>query len=114
MITVTIERDEESNRIVSFAVEGHANYAKHGKDIVCAGVSAVSVGTVNAIEALAGVELPVKMKNGWLSSPIPRIADKNAEDKVQLLLESMIVSLDTIAQSYGDHVVVHDQNSNHH
>jgi len=108
MITITIVRDEENNRIVSFAVEGHANYARHGEDIVCAGVSAVSVGTVNAIEALAGVELPVKMKNGWLSSKIPYLSDKEVEAKVQLLLESMIVSLDTIAQSYGDHVAVHD------
>lgn len=112
MITVKIVRDDKNNRIVSFAVEGHANYAKHGKDIVCAGVSAVSVGTVNAIETLAGVELPVKMKDGWLSSLIPHIADKEKEDKLQLLLESMIVSLDTIAQSYGDHVVVHDHISN--
>lgn len=112
MITITIVRENDNNRIVSFAVEGHANYAKHGKDIVCAGVSAVSVGTVNAIEALAGVELPVKMKNGWLSSPIPQIADRVVEDKIQLLLESMIVMLDSIAQSYGDHVSVHDRNSN--
>jgi len=110
MIKITIVRDDKDNRIVSFAVEGHANYAKHGQDIVCAGVSAVSVGTVNAIEALAGVELPVKMKDGWLSSRIPSISDAKCDEKVQLLLESMIVSLDTIAQSYGDHVKVHDLN----
>ncbi|GIP16908.1 hypothetical protein J40TS1_25500 [Paenibacillus montaniterrae] len=110
MVKITIVRDDKSNRIVSFAIEGHANYAKHGEDIVCAGVSAVSVGTVNAIEALAGVELPVKMKNGWLSSRIPSAADADTDAKIQLLLESMIVSLDTIAQSYGDHVRLHDQN----
>lgn len=109
MIKVKVVRDDKSNRILSFAVEGHANYAKHGKDIVCAGVSAVSVGTVNAIEMLAGVELPVKMKDGWLSSKIPIVADAKADEVVQLLLESMIVSLDTIAQSYGDHVAVYDQ-----
>lgn len=112
MITITIAREHDNNRIVSFAVEGHANYAKHGKDIVCAGVSAVSVGTVNAIEALAAVKLPVKMKNGWLSSSIPQLVDQIADDKTQLLLESMIVMLDSIAQSYGDYVSVHDRNSN--
>jgi uncharacterized protein len=112
MINVTIERDDNSNRIVSFKIEGHANYAEHGKDIVCAGVSAVSVGTVNAIEALAGVELPVQMKDGWLSSLIPPNVEPLVDEKLQLLLESMIVSLNAIAESYGDHVTVHDRNSN--
>ena len=72
MITVTIVRQSaDDKRIVSFAIEGHAKFANPGKDIICAGVSAVSVGTVNAIEELAGVELPASMKNGWLRSNIP-------------------------------------------
>jgi len=108
MISVTIERDGADRRITSFAVQGHAKYAKAGKDIVCAGVSAISVGTVNAIEKLAGLELPAVMKNGWLSSDIPRLPDEEADGRMQLLLESMIVMLDTIAQSYGKHVVIHD------
>jgi len=108
MIKVRIVRDDKSNRIVSFAVEGHANYAEHGMDIVCAGVSAVSVGTVNAVEALAGVELPAKMKDGWLSSRIPLLDQPELDQKVQLLLESMVVMLDTIAQSYGNYVKIYD------
>jgi uncharacterized protein YsxB (DUF464 family) len=109
MITVTIARRASDRRIASFAVEGHAQYAKPGKDIVCAGVSAVTVGTVNAIEALAGVQLPAVVKIGWVSSDIPEQADKAVEEKLQLQLESMVVMLDSIAQSYGKHVVIHEQ-----
>jgi len=108
MITVTFVRRAADRRIVSFAVEGHAKYAKPGKDIVCAGVSAISVGTVNAIEALAGEVLPCEMKNGWLSSDIPTLADEASDSRMQLLLESMAVMLDTIAKSYGKHVVIHE------
>ena len=108
MITVTIERRAADRRIASFKVEGHAKYAKAGKDIVCAGVSAISVGTVNAIEALAGVELPYTVRNGWLSSDIPVLADDAADGRMQLLLESMVVMLDTIVQSYGKHVVIQE------
>jgi len=111
MISVTIEREGAERRIAAFAVEGHANYAKAGKDIVCAGVSAISVGTVNAIESLAGVELPAVMKNGWLSSDIPRLPDAEADGRMQLLLESMVVMLGTIAQSYDKHVVIHDKSA---
>ena len=37
-------------------MSGHAFFAKRGKDIVCAGVSAVSFGAINAVHALTGVE----------------------------------------------------------
>ncbi|MFF2480543.1 ribosomal-processing cysteine protease Prp [Paenibacillus sp. NPDC058071] len=109
MISVTFVRNADDRRIISFAVEGHAKYAKPGKDIVCAGVSAVSVGTVNAIEALTNVELPASMKNGWLSSDIPIQPDRETDGKVQLLLESMLVMLGSIAESYGKHVVIQEK-----
>ena len=51
MIKVTINRTE-SGLIQSFTMSGHADFAEHGQDIVCAGVSAVSFGAVNAIMAL--------------------------------------------------------------
>ncbi|OUM96080.1 MAG: ribosomal protein [Thermobacillus sp. ZCTH02-B1] len=108
MITVTFVRRREDRRIVSFAAEGHANYARRGEDIVCAGVSAVTVGTVNAIEALTGVRLPYSMRDGWLRSEIPETGDPAVDGKVQLLLEAMAVMLDTIQQSYGKHVVVRE------
>jgi uncharacterized protein YsxB (DUF464 family) len=109
MISVRIVRESADKRIVSFAIEGHAKYAKPGKDIVCAGVSAVSVGTVNAIEKLTNVVLPASMKSGWLSSDIPVQPDSDLDAKVQLLLESMIVMLETIAQSYGKFVKIQQQ-----
>jgi len=109
MIIVTIERFTDDRRIAAFAVEGHAKFAKPGKDIVCAGVSAISVGTVNAIEQLTGLELPASMKNGWLQSEIPAQEDASVNEKVQLLLESMIVMLSTIAESYGKYVEVREQ-----
>lgn len=107
MITVTIVRQSaDDKRIVSFAIEGHAKFRNPGKDIICAGVSAVSVGTVNAIEELAGIELPASMKNGWLQSDIPQQTNASVNERIQLLLESMIVMLNTIASSYGKYVVI--------
>ena len=37
--------------VKSLTVSGHANYDKYGKDIVCAGVSAVVTGGINALES---------------------------------------------------------------
>ena len=54
MINITINRSK-SGFIQSFTMSGHALFANHGKDIVCAGASAVSFGTINAVHALTGI-----------------------------------------------------------
>ena len=46
------------------------------------------------------------MKNGWLQSDIPTAAGFRLMSVIQLLLESMIVMLNTIATSYGKYVVI--------
>ena len=53
MIKAIFHRDEHGD-IVSFELTGHADAGKTGQDIVCAAVSAVSIGAVNGVEALAG------------------------------------------------------------
>ncbi|WP_127529701.1 ribosomal-processing cysteine protease Prp [Paenibacillus kobensis] len=109
MITVTLTRNGSDRRIVKFEVSGHANYAKRGQDIVCAGVSAVTVGTVNSIEAVAGVNLPYSIRDGWVSSDIPTQADSSVDERVQLLLESMAVMIGSIQETYGKYVTIQEQ-----
>ncbi|MBD8500774.1 ribosomal-processing cysteine protease Prp [Paenibacillus arenosi] len=110
MIRVTIYRNSEG-LIERFAIKGHANYAPHGEDIVCAGVSAVSVGVVNAIEALTGVALECQMKDGFLNGTVPVLNDAHCSEQVQLLLESMVVSLNTMEDSYGSYIQIKENNS---
>jgi len=42
----------KKNFVKEIIVSGHSDYAEYGKDIVCAGVSAISVGSLNAIYEL--------------------------------------------------------------
>ncbi|MCL6456488.1 MAG: ribosomal-processing cysteine protease Prp [Gorillibacterium sp.] len=111
MIRVLIERSKADDVILSFQVEGHANYANLGKDIVCAGVSTVTVGTVNAIEKLTGVVMDSRMKNGFLRSRIPTDLLHVKREQVQLLLESMVVMLLNIEESYGEFIAVRFQST---
>jgi uncharacterized protein len=104
MIRITINRTE-TGFIRSFTMSGHADFAEHGQDIVCAGASAVSFGAVNAIEALTGVAAEVKQGNGgFLQCTFPENISDEVQEKVQLLLEGMIVSLQGIEQEYGKHI----------
>lgn len=108
MIHVTIYRNSSIRSIQSFTVEGHAEYDERGKDIVCAGVSAVTVGTVNAIEALTGTVLANSAESGWLQAELPTTLDEERLDQVSLLLEAMLVMLRTIEQSYGKYISIQE------
>ncbi|WP_282941283.1 ribosomal-processing cysteine protease Prp [Paenibacillus sp. RC67] len=107
MIRVTIKRRPD-DQIESFRVKGHALYGDPGKDIVCAGVSAVTVGTVNSVEAVLGIELKANVKHGLLDVRVPGHLDEADLEKVQLLLESMVVMLKSIEQSYGAYIALQD------
>lgn len=102
MVIVKVKRGR--NRIMSFTMSGHAESGPYGHDLVCAGISAVSFGTVNAIEELCGVQLPVEVEdNGFLCCSIPDSAEET-DRKVQLLLEGMVVSIQSIVQEYGEYI----------
>lgn len=103
MVTITIVRDSDG-RVREFSVSGHAKYADPGKDIVCAGVSAITIGAVNAIEKLTGLVPEAKMQSGWLSAIAPECAEPARNDQVQLLLEGMVVALESIVDEYGKYV----------
>lgn len=107
MINVIIQRSGEKE-IHSFTVTGHANFAKHGSDIVCAGVSAVTFGAINAVEELTKVVPVIEQggEGGYLYCQVPNGLPKETNDKVQLLLQGMLVALQTIEASYGNYVKI--------
>ena len=107
MIRFKLKRDSH-NRIRSFSLSGHAESGPYGYDLVCAGVSAVSIGTVNAIESLCDVTLIVDMEDegGYLSCAVPDHLDQRTDENVQLLLQGMEVSISAIAEEYGKHIQI--------
>ncbi len=105
MIIVRIERLEDGT-IHGFSSRGHAGYADPGEDIVCAAVSAITVGTVNSIEKLTGVVMKAKMKDGFLSAYLRNLPEDAEHNKIQLLLESMQVMLKDIEESYDEYITI--------
>jgi len=105
MIEITITRTD-SNKIQALEISGHAFFAQRGKDIVCAGVSAVSIGAINAVHALTGVIPIIKQEDGFLRCVIPENLSGDIYEKVQLLLEGMVISLQTIEEEYGKNLKI--------
>ncbi|MDQ0414557.1 ribosomal-processing cysteine protease Prp [Mesobacillus stamsii] len=104
MITATITRTK-SGSIQSFTISGHAGYATKGSDIVCAGVSTISIGTVNSIIGLTGITPDIEQgADGFLRCEIPDNLSEDTQEKIQLLLESMVITLQSMEKEYGKHI----------
>jgi len=78
---------------------GHAEYADHGSDIICAGVSTVMVGLMNALDEIEGVEIKEK-KNHIV------IINETSSRKANNYLELALIQLKTIEESYGEFIKV--------
>jgi uncharacterized protein YsxB (DUF464 family) len=102
MIQVRVYRNDSDRSIRAVIVEGHANFAERGKDLVCAGVSSVTVGTYNAICKLLDADINGEMESGKVYLEFPRQQDEALQQQLQLLAESMLVMLETIQNAYGD------------
>lgn len=107
MIQVAIE-ENSSGQVRSFEMKGHAEFAENGKDLVCAGASAVSFGAVNAIMVLTNITPDIQQgqDGGFLKVSFPQNLTSEKNEQVQLLVQAMIVSLQTIEQDYAQHIKI--------
>ena len=95
MITITHLPD----RII---IEGHANYAPHGQDIVCSAVSALAQTLIASVEELTDSECPAEIEPGKIIMGLG-----NLSEQAMLLVSSFFVGIKMIADTYPQHVQMH-------
>ncbi|MBM3910010.1 MAG: ribosomal-processing cysteine protease Prp [Firmicutes bacterium] len=103
MIQVTIIRNKKFYRMMK--VTGHANSAPYGEDLVCAAVSAVMTGGINALDLQA-----VKVKNTEGLSEIQITNLQNLEN--QAVLQVLMTQLQTIANDYPKYIRIQTKEEN--
>lgn len=108
MIKATFYRDSDNN-YKGFTVSGHAGYASAGKDIVCAGVSMLTINTINAVEKLTECRFKVEQdKAGTIKFKFLTETGKEPDSQGQLLISALSLGLTEIAKEYGDkHIQVY-------
>ena len=84
-------------------IDGHAGYAESGQDIICAAVSVLAQNAVNSIETFTDdpFQVEVNEEDGALAV---RFQDSVSE-KTKLLLDSMVLGLESIEESYGSQYI---------
>lgn len=98
MIQATFNMNDKGE-IDSFKVEGHAGYAPSGLDVVCAAVSALVIGTINGLEALTDATFDTAVGHG-----ITSVCIKNSTHSSNVLLRSLMLSLESIQEEYPNNL----------
>jgi|SRR5690625_2970523 len=108
MINVNVFR--KNKEIHAFEISGHAESGPYGYDLVCAGVSAVSFGAVNAVIKLCQIELTIDQagEGGYLYVEIPSPLPDEKKIRTQLIFEAMLVSLQTIERDYNKFIKINE------
>ncbi|MCI8407820.1 MAG: ribosomal-processing cysteine protease Prp [Lachnospiraceae bacterium] len=104
MLTVTFSKNPEG-LYHEVRIEGHAEYAEMGHDIVCAGISALFFNAVNSIVELTSDEVELWQEEETEISGF-RIISSKISDEAVLLMDSLILGLNGIADEYGDKYIV--------
>ena len=92
MIAVNVRKD-------GISVSGHANYAEVGKDIVCAGVTALTQTLIRSLENLAKDKIKYKISPGRVD-----IHYGNLSEAGKLLVDSFFIGVCLIADEFPDYI----------
>ena len=106
MISVTIYSDE-NRKSYGFEISGHALSDVYGRDLVCAGASAVAFGAVNAIPQITGITPGIEQgpEGGYLKVTIPQAELNDETDaKLQVILNTMVTQFYTMTASYSEYI----------
>ena len=116
MIIVEIQRNI-SGQIESLTVADHSGYAEEGRDIVCAGASALVYTAIGAIQELCGIEdfYRVVEASDEESIPFSEIVlpvSSLSQDQIrvsQIILQTVVIGLkqleDSVNTDYGNHFI---------
>lgn len=102
MIRVVVRVDGPN--VMDVTVSGHANAADKGEDLICAGVSAITVGTLNALDELVQGSITDSMKEGWIHVSVTSINPTQ-----QAILNTMLIQLKSIQQAHPKYITIKKQ-----
>lgn len=100
MFEITIFKKQ--TEYCGFRCEGHSGYATAGEDVVCAGVSALVINTINSMEALTEESFSLEEDE---EKPLIALKFDNVPGKeAALLMDSLVLGIEGIQKQYQQFV----------
>lgn len=94
MIAVSVRKD-------GIEISGHAGYAEAGKDIVCAGVTALTQTLIWSLKNLTRDEIEYEISPGRAD-----IHYRNLSEEGKLLVDSFFIGVCSIADEFPENVTI--------
>ncbi|SFP93730.1 hypothetical protein SAMN02910358_00167 [Lachnospiraceae bacterium XBB1006] len=106
MVNVTIFKKESCGEsyISGFHFSGHAGFAESGKDIVCAGISALVLTTINSIETFTDEHFTCEVEEA--SGDVQFSLIDIPGEKARLLLDSLVLGVTGIQETYKQYITL--------
>jgi len=103
MIKIIVKRCHHA--ICEIVIQNHAGYEEEGKDLVCAGVSCIAIGALNAIDLKCNNVCTLEMKDAYIRIKVNDLDQQNA----QVMLDMLRIQLVTMQESYPKFIKITDQ-----
>jgi len=101
MTTEVIFRLDKENNFQNILIKNHANYSEKGQDIVCAGISAITNGTVNFLQTYYKKYCQIS----YLPAEISIYSQEN-NPEYKLCLRLILYQLKNIANSHPTYLKI--------
>lgn len=104
-----IVRTDHEGRFCGFTSSGHAGLAKRGKDIVCAGISALTITAAMALVQFTTLKPTIQNNNkeevflecSWVNEP-------SQVEKSDLIIKMMLLGLTEIEKQFPQHLSIQE------
>lgn len=89
-----------NDKLFSIEIDGHSNFSNYGNDVVCAGISAIVFGSLNALSYYNLNDSRIIISESFIK--INLVDDL----KIQTVAQTLLIQLQTVEQSYPDYIKI--------
>lgn len=90
----------------SFTIEGHSTLGTKGNNLLCAGVSTLSQGIFLGLTKILNLDLNYEKRDGYLFCQFPDDLSSGEQDKVSVLLVTLIETMKDLRLSFPDEIKI--------
>ena len=97
---------KRNDQFVGLECSGHTGYAEYDKDILCASLSGIIQSGILGFDKVLGIKgiMSRRDKDGYIKVELPHVLDQEKIDKAQILLETLLVSVQDLQEGYSSYI----------
>jgi uncharacterized protein YsxB (DUF464 family) len=96
-----IQVSAKNGSITKIVIKGHSGFDVHGKDLVCAGISSITFGALNALDEMFPNDCSLSV-----GSETVTVRVINQSQLLESCLEMLLIQYQTVREQYPQYVKI--------